>query len=397
MKNFVKSFVFTFLACVFLQNLSAQTPYLGQTPPGLIPQRFAPSNIQSNGVWFWRTAPAFAPDGTEMFFAKYHTDLPTGGHKLYVMSDINGTWTSPVQPSFSSGEDDFSPVYSNGGDTLYFSSTRDGSQKIYFAERTENGWSAAQLLDFPYQVGNGSFSWDLSLAQNGTIYFSVSENNLTNIYKSVPVDGQYLTAEILPAEINSPSHDNDAFIAPDESFIIFASNRPGGSGYHDLYISFQKPEGGWTQAQNMGTAINKSYEDAAPQLSPDGLYLFFTTVRSGDLGYNPYWVDADIIDQFNPFLGSNNIENNSEGLKISPNPCNRQTVISFELQNVAPISIEIYDSLGNKVLDIVNNQSYEIGFHQINADVSVLSAGTYNCVLFISNNKKLSTKIIIAE
>jgi len=75
MKNFVKSFVFTFLACVFLQNLSAQTPYLGQTPPGLIPQRFAPSNIQSNGVWFWRTAPAFAPDGTEMFFAKYHTKL----------------------------------------------------------------------------------------------------------------------------------------------------------------------------------------------------------------------------------------------------------------------------------------------------------------------------------
>jgi Tol biopolymer transport system component len=88
------------------------------------------------------------------------------------------------------------------------------------------------------------------------------------------------------------------YIHPEETYIIFSSNRAGGFGNHDLYISFKKSNGTWTTPKNMGDKINGSNEDSFPHLSPDGKFLFFNSSKSGDKGYNPYWVDSKIIDTF---------------------------------------------------------------------------------------------------
>jgi Tol biopolymer transport system component len=95
--------------------------------------------------------------------------------------------------------------------------------------------------------------------------------------------------------VNTQYNEFAPCVAPDESYLIFVSNRPGGRGMHDLWITFKEGDGTWTEPLNMGPTINSSSEDGAPALTLDGLYLFFTTERSGDKGYNPYWVSTQVI------------------------------------------------------------------------------------------------------
>ena len=87
-----------------------------------------------------------------------------------------------------------------------------------------------------------------------------------------------------------PGGNIDPFIAPDQSWLIFASERPGGYGAADLYVSFRRPDGTWGEPKNLGPSVNTAGSEYTPMLSPDGRYLFFTRGRFGD---DIYWVDVE--------------------------------------------------------------------------------------------------------
>jgi hypothetical protein len=84
------------------------------------------------------------------------------------------------------------------------------------------------------------------------------------------------------------------FVDADESVLIFSSNRPGGFGEYDLYVSFRGRDGRWTRAANLGPRINDAGLQMWPVLSPDGKYLFYVH------GPVVYWVDAGVLDEFRP-------------------------------------------------------------------------------------------------
>ena len=71
-----------------------------------------------------------------------------------------------------------------------------------------------------------------------------------------------------------------SLIAPDESYMVFISfERPDGYGGGDLYISFREDDSTWTEARNLGEAINSEGLDYCPSISPDGTIFFFTTIE----------------------------------------------------------------------------------------------------------------------
>jgi hypothetical protein len=87
-------------------------------------------------------------------------------------------------------------------------------------------------------------------------------------------------------------------IAPDESFLVFYSIRPGAPGgtETDLYLTLRRPDGTWTRPRNMGPGINSEYYEHGARISPDKKYLFFT--RSTGWNLSPlcdtgdiYWVE----------------------------------------------------------------------------------------------------------
>jgi len=102
----------------------------------------------------------------------------------------------------------------------------------------------------------------------------------------------------MPEIFNSSDVNWTPFVSPDESYIIFSSDRDGnGNGYNacDLFISFKDADNRWTKPINMGNKINTDKIERFPWVSPDNKYLFF--VRGfGDI----YWVSASVIKELRP-------------------------------------------------------------------------------------------------
>ena len=93
-------------------------------------------------------------------------------------------------------------------------------------------------------------------------------------------------------------YEEGPYIAPDESFLIFESQRPECN--LGLYIAFKLDDGHWSIPVNMGPEINSGKGERFARLSPDGKYLFFGSFRnvSADKhGADIYWIDAKIIDK----------------------------------------------------------------------------------------------------
>jgi hypothetical protein len=81
---------------------------------------------------------------------------------------------------------------------------------------------------------------------------------------------------------------------PNEDYFIWSSDRTGGVGNSDLYISFSDHHGGWTAPKNLGPTINTPGTESGPYLSPDYKYLFFSHWGpSKDDSEDIYWVRVE--------------------------------------------------------------------------------------------------------
>ena len=93
------------------------------------------------------------------------------------------------------------------------------------------------------------------------------------------------------AVVNSPYVDFTPEISRDGLSLYFSSDRPGGLGAPDLWVARRRSLGSpWTAPVNLGPVVNSSGNDGAPHVSRDGHRLFFTSNRPGSLGDNDVWV-----------------------------------------------------------------------------------------------------------
>jgi Tol biopolymer transport system component len=281
-------------------NPGDQTPplpdslhYLGQQPPGETPQRFPPPELLANEDWFWHGSPAFSPDGREMYWCKY-VKHPYQLDLQY-MEIVDNNWTEPTSVSFKSEYGENNPLFSPDGEKVLFVSGRPGGF-IYSTSRTDEGWTDPEPVSVPIPDDKGH-GWQFTMAADGTLYFELwgAGGQGPDLYRSDLVDGEYTTPVALDA-LNTEYNEFAPYVHPDEEYLIFVSNRPGGIGGHDLYVSFRSQEDVWDAPINLGAAVNSESEDAAPLVSPDGKYLFFNSIREGDADFNPYWVDIQVIE-----------------------------------------------------------------------------------------------------
>ena len=91
----------------------------------------------------------------------------------------------------------------------------------------------------------------------------------------------YAAPEPLPAPINSDADESNHWIAPDQSYLLFLSNRPGGIGESDLYISFRDGDG-WHAPRNLGAPVNRAGASGVftPFVDAEGRHLYFAERRS---------------------------------------------------------------------------------------------------------------------
>lgn len=100
----------------------------------------------------------------------------------------------------------------------------------------------------------------------------------------------------LPDVINSKYDEIAASINNVSKEIYFASNKPGGYGGTDIYVTRLLPNGEWGEAQNLGPTINTIYDEDFPGLSQDGKILYFSSNGHTSMGgYDIFKADYDKV------------------------------------------------------------------------------------------------------
>lgn len=252
------------------------------------PTLFAPGVISGPAD---EMAPAFTPDGKSVYFTRSN-----GSDYDIMVSHREGEgWSKPVVAPFSGQWRDLEPAMAPDGSYLIFASSRplpgtrtppDGvwsnvshpakGGNLWRVDRKGDGWGEPVRL--PDTVNRSTAVFSPAIAANGDLYFmeASGEGDHFRLYCSRYVRGNYQAPE--PLSFTAGQYGGvDAAIAPDESFIVFASNRPPApQGQGDLFIVFRQ-DGHWGEPVHLPDSINRLASITEVRLGPDGHTLYFSS------------------------------------------------------------------------------------------------------------------------
>ena len=304
-------------------------PYLGQEMPGPEPAVFAPGVVSTG---FPERDLAMTPDGSEIYWGVVGGTFAWS--TIMVTRRVDGVWTRPEVAGCCTNPEymDLEPHITPDGRRFMWLSDRPGGasdeiggQDIWVMDREGDSWGPPYALSEPVNTADSEYF--PSTTRDGTLYFTRGPagggENL--IYRSRFVNGEYQEPELLPEQVNTGAARYNAFVDPDERFLILGVvGREDGLGGTDYYVVFRSEDDRWSDAVNLGPAINTpdTYE-YSPYVSPDGRYFFFMTARPDwnalapaglltgptvrsmmdqpDNGaWDVYWVSADFIEELKP-------------------------------------------------------------------------------------------------
>ena len=124
---------------------------------------------------------------------------------------------------------------------------------------------------------------------------------LVSHLSAAPHYSSWSTPVSLGATINSSFQDFGPAVSKDGLSLYFNSNRPGGFGGQDIWVSQRTSEhDAWGAPLNLGFVINTASNDSVPSLSRDGHWLFFSSNRPGGFGDQDLWAAhrTDVHDDF---------------------------------------------------------------------------------------------------
>jgi len=236
-------------------------------------------------------AATFAPDGKTVYFFR------SNGQDYDIMtSRFDGArWSQPVIASFSGHWRDLEPAMAPDGSYLIFASSRpiDDSGKaidghwggqvhpgrgghLWRVDRRGDGWSTPALL--PDTVNRFDSTFSPAIAADGSLYFmaATGPGGHFQLYCSQLKNGEYRAPELLPFSAGQYGGADPA-VAPDQSFIVFGSNRPPTPAYDSYAFIAFRTRGHWGDPVPLPSAVNSLGGIDELRLGPDGHTLYLTS------------------------------------------------------------------------------------------------------------------------
>jgi hypothetical protein len=294
----LKARLLLFCLCVSFVKVIAQdarTQYFGQAPAGTIWSVFAPGIISlPDRVEF---GSIYSKNGKEFYYA---IEI-NGKAEIRFMKFENNKWSEPVQLMVHNEYSYNDPFLTPDEKRLFFISDQpvngEGAKKdfdIWYIERNGTQWS--EPVNAGPKINSPKNEYYMSFTKTGAIYFSSNINGAEgtedyDIYTCRHTNGEFQTAVRLGPAVNTTGYEADVYVDPNETYLIYCSNRPGTIGRGDLFISYKNADGSWTPSKNMGKEVNEDRTEYCPFVTPDGKYLLFTA--KGDIR----WIDAGIIEK----------------------------------------------------------------------------------------------------
>ncbi len=153
-------------------------------------------------------------------------------------------------------------------------------EDFFIARRSDSGWEKATNLGKPINTDKNEGAQSLS-ADGKTMFFSACNQpggkGGCDIYISRLKQGQWSKPKNLGAPVNTEGWESQPSISPDGQTLYFASNRKGGKGKKDIWLSHKKGPEQWGKPVNLGESINTPENEMAPFIHMDNQTLYFAS------------------------------------------------------------------------------------------------------------------------
>lgn len=177
----------------------------------------------------------------------------------------------------------YNPVISGDEKTMAYTTKQKFYQAIYVSRKNGDNWGTPVNITLDLQVdGNCS---TLSLSNDGNeLYLFKDDSQDGNIYVTHFADGRWNPMKKLNENINTKYYETHASVSRDGKKLFFTSNRKGGFGDQDIYVSDRIADDNWGAARNLGSTINTSLNENTPFITTDGNNLFFSSEGHNNMG-----------------------------------------------------------------------------------------------------------------
>lgn len=218
------------------------------------------------------------------------------------LKDSGSYYTVQPVALFNSSRSDYAPALMGlSGEQIFFSSTRNQSEgadisgitamkpgDLFFARRDENGqWKRPEAVEgaLNTEADEGACCFD---REGKTMYFTVCKTDglyprMAEIYTSNRTDAQWSAPKPLKITADTLSSYAHPALSPDEEYLYFTSDMPGGMGGLDLWrVKIMKT--GLGNVENLGPTINTPGNECFPSFRPNGDLYFSSDNRLPNLG-----------------------------------------------------------------------------------------------------------------
>lgn len=234
--------------------------------------------------------PVLTVDQQSMIFTGRRGSSPQYDEDIYTSQrDEGGNWQEPVllSENITTPRNEGTCTVSADGRTLIFTACEDrrgrGSCDLFITRRTGDRWSRPESLG----PGVNGRSWESqpALSADGRTLYFVSDRpggqGLRDIYVSQWQDSTWAPAHNVGPEINSARDDVSPFIHANGQTLYFASNgRPGFGGF-DLYVT-EQAEANWSEPKNLGYPINTAQDQASLFITADGRFGYYSNEQNSE-------------------------------------------------------------------------------------------------------------------
>lgn len=189
--------------------------------------------------------------------------------------------------------DDYHPTITIDDRTIIFTTNipnennpRVKQEDLFTATKNETVWNKSlPLSSINTKTNEGAQS---ITADGKTMFFTIcgAPDGLgsCDIYVTKKINNSWTKPQNLGQPLNSKYWESQPSCSSDGKTLYFTSNRPEGKGKKDIWISYQQPNGLWSNPENLGSTINTIYDDESPYIHPDGITLYYATDGIPGLG-----------------------------------------------------------------------------------------------------------------
>jgi len=227
---------------------------------------------------YYNCAPCVSVDGLTLYYDE------SGGIRIATRMSLSEPFAQPV----SLTSNDMWAQLSSDGLTMYFASDRPGGcgyQDIWMATRSSPRDPWQDPVNLGPAVNSNDWDWAPCVSANGLELYFASEHDCNDsdwdlwVSTRPTTDAPWGPAVNMGTVVNSGSPNGNCTISGDGLTLVFSSERTGGTGSGDLWMTrrsaLAEP---WGQPVNLDAPVNTIRYEAAPCLSADGRWLFFTSV-----------------------------------------------------------------------------------------------------------------------